>query len=193
MSSGDQLDDPIKFTVPQVTEILRHPVVERMMLRLFKIDVSYDIPYVAGYSQDGTIIYIDRDVPKTFEWAGRQVLTSKFLCDHEHTEKSVIDAIREARERELQRLLILLRMTGPDDQVYYHAHGVATTFEEYDVTTNIGPSGLKFYNDLMVKQVKRAGEESIKRVPAELDMTPYRGNDKEDLRLRVEMHAAMAA
>lgn len=194
MSSGDkQLDDPILFTVPQVTLILRDPTVERFMRRLFKVSYKYDIPYLAGYSQDGTIIYIDRDMPETFEFNGRSVHTSKFLIDHEHMEKSVIDALREAKARELERLLIALRMTGPNDRVYYHAHGVATTFEEYDVTTNLGTSGLKFYNGFMAKQVKRAGSERITSVPSDLDMTAYQGSDKKDLQLRAEMHAAMAA
>ena len=213
MSAGDrQLDDPILFSVQQVTLILRHPSIERYMRRLFKLDNTRDIPYLAGYSQDGKTIYIDRDMPESFEWNGKTVRTDKFLIDHEHMEKSVIDALREAESRELQRLLILLRMTNKNDRVYYHAHGVATTFEEYDVVTNltpsappsmdsaedakrrlaIGQSGLKFYNEFMTKQVKRAGSERIRSVPADLDMLPYEGNDKKDLQLRAEMYAAMA-
>jgi hypothetical protein len=104
------------------------------------------------------------------------------------------DAIeKNGDDKDVQRLLILLRMTAPDDQIYYHAHGVATACELYSVELDHGKSGVKSYNSFMGTQVKRAEDERIRRVPANLDMTPYQGNDQQDVHLRAVMHAAMAA
>ncbi len=65
--------------------------------------------------------------------------------------------------------------------------------EEYAVKLQHGESGLKSYNDFMATQVKRAESERIIRVPRNLDMTPYRGNDRQDVHLRAVMVDAMAA
>jgi hypothetical protein len=34
---------------------------------------QYDIPYIAGYSVDGKTVFIDRHLPRTFNWKGRNV------------------------------------------------------------------------------------------------------------------------
>jgi len=38
-----------------------------VLARAKKIDRGHDIPYVAGYSQNGEKIYIDRHMPKSFK------------------------------------------------------------------------------------------------------------------------------
>ena len=40
--------------------------------------------------------------------------------------QAVIDALHEAKEHDLEVLLSCLRMKSPNDEIYYHAHGVAT-------------------------------------------------------------------
>jgi len=193
MSTGDTRNDPFPFTVAEANKIIQFPTVARFMRRRYKIDKSYDIPYLAGYSLDGETIFIDRDLG-IWTYLGKQWSTDWFLTLHELVEKSIIDAIREeGDDKQRQRLLILLRMTGPDDQIYFHCHGVATAVEEYAVKMQHGESGLKSYNDFMATQVKRAESERIKRVPRVLDTTPYQGNDRQDVHLRAVMHAALAA
>ena len=81
-------------------------------------------------------------------------------------------------------------MKSPKDQIYFHAHGVATCAELYAVEMAFGPAGVAAYNRFMRGQVKRAEDERIKRVPADLDMTPYAGDDAQDRRLRAAMKRA---
>ena len=38
--------------------------------RVKKFDRKHDIPYLAGYSQDGKTIYIDRHMPRSFKYRG---------------------------------------------------------------------------------------------------------------------------
>lgn len=191
MSSGDK-NVPFKFTLEESNRIIQLPQVNRYMQRHAVISArEWDIPYLAGYSQDGTIIYIDRDLEK-WQWLGKPINCDRFLFLHEKVEKAVIDALNELAGRELETLLILLRMLNKNDEVYYHAHGVATQAEEYGVKLQYGASGLVSYNRFMLTQIKRAEDERIRRVPANLDTTPYQGNDAMDVRLRRVMEARMA-
>ncbi len=192
MSAADK-NDPIPFTLPEAKAILAFPLVARIMARTRTINSrDWDIPYLAGYSKDGRTIYIDRSLA---EWTWQRQIrpTKPHLILHEQSEKSIADAIAEAQGRELERLLILLRMAHADDQVYYHCHGVATCIEEYSVTMQYGPDGCDSYNGFMKGQIMRAGDERLRRVPADLDMLPYQGSDRQDVRLRAEMEAKMAA
>ena len=63
------------------------------ILRRKKLDRSYDIPYLAGYSRDARTIYIDRHLPKFFNTRGRRVGIDRFLILHEAVEKSLFDEI----------------------------------------------------------------------------------------------------
>jgi hypothetical protein len=195
MSAGDK-NDPVPFTFEQANTIIRLPLVDRYMRRGYQVNPrDFDIPYLAGYSRTGIspkTIYIDRDLGQ-WSYLSQRIDTDRFLLLHEHVETSLIDAIKENEGLELQRLLILLRMTGPDDQIYYHCHGVATACEEYMVKLQYGASGVASYNRFMLTQIKRAEDERIRRVPSDLDMTPYEGDDPMDVRLRRVMEMRMAA
>ena len=191
MSSGDKGNVPFKYTLAEANKIIQLSQVDRYMRRPATVNSrDWDIPYLAGYSKDGKWIYIDRDLQPWF-WLGNPVTCNRFLFLHEHVEKSIIDALAELQGRELQELLILLRMLTKDDDVYYHAHGVATCAEEYGVHLQYGASGLKSYNRFMETQIKKAEDERIVRVPSDLDMTPYSGTDSQDVRLRRVMEAHM--
>lgn len=193
MSTGDTRNDPFPFTVAEANRIIQFPTVQRMMHRKTVLDRTHDIPYLAGYSIDGGTIFIDRDLAQWI-YAGKPFSTDRFLILHEKVEKALIDALHDNEdEKNRQRLLILLRMANLYDQIYFHCHGVATAVEEYAVKLQHGESGLKSYNDFMATQVKRAESERIIRVPRNLDMTPYRGNDRQDVHLRAVMVDAMAA
>ena len=193
MSAGHHPDDPIQFTLDEANAILKFPLVDRNMRRVYQINSrDCDIPYLAGYSWDGKTIYIDRDLKKWL-YQGTSIDCKRFLLLHEQTEKAIIDAVNNTTGADLQRLLILLRMESPDDKLYLHAHGVATAVEWYAVKIQYGTDGLTMYNRFMATQIKRAEDERLIRVPADLDMTPYQGNDAPTVKLRRVMEARMAA
>lgn len=204
MSAGDK-DNPFPFTfdtadVVRANEILRFPLVEKYRRKFAannKIDFrNYDLPYLAGYSKDWVDqtpeIFGDRDL-KLWPHLGKNVDTKRFLIQHELGEKCVICALEEAGGRELQRLLIPLKMTKRDDELYFHSHGFGTWMEQYAVRLQYGDSGLSAYNIFMNGQVKRAEDERIRRVPWNLDMLPYQGDDPEDTKLRRMMKLRMVA
>jgi hypothetical protein len=47
-------------------------VVVALLRRIHKIDRTYDIPYIAGYSRDGSTVFIDRHMPRSFAYRGRR-------------------------------------------------------------------------------------------------------------------------
>ncbi len=135
------------------------------ILRRVRLDRHHDIPYLAGYSQDGKTIYIDRHLPKTFSFGGKEVAVDRYLILHEIVEKSLID------EAALH---------------YLHAHQIATRAEEAAVRAD----GILWsaYDRFMQRYVKTIGSEQLKRVPADLDLKPYR--DEHDRQLLVDMAVA---
>ena len=62
-------------------------VLKAVVARVKKIDRDHDIPYIAGYSQNGEKIYIDRHMPKSAMLGGKRVQTDRFLIVHEAIEK----------------------------------------------------------------------------------------------------------
>jgi hypothetical protein len=189
MSAGDK-DNPIPFTLPETKAILNLPIVAKQMARRRALnDADWDIPYLAGYSKDGSTIFIDRDLP-LWNYKAQWIDADRFLKIHEDVEKALIDALAQAQDHELQVLLACLRMKSPHDKIYFHCHGVATCAELYAVEMAYGSAGVAAYNRFMKKAVKRAEDERIRRVPASLDLTPYAGNDVQDRRLRAAMKRA---
>jgi hypothetical protein len=189
MSAGDK-DNPDPFTLPETKTILNLPIVAKQMARRRAVNpTDWDIPYLAGYSKDGNTIFIDRDL-SFWNYKGRYIDTDQFLKIHEGVEKAIIDALHEAKDHDLEVLLSCLRMKSPTDEIYFHAHGVATCAELYAVEMAFGAAGVAAYNKFMRGQVKRAEDERIRRVPISLDLTPYSGNDVQDRRLRAAMKRA---
>src|SRR5436305_4168394 len=62
--------------------------------RVRAINRSYDIPYVAGYSTDGSVVFIDRHLPRTFRSLLRTVRVEPFILVHEIVEKALLDELR---------------------------------------------------------------------------------------------------
>src|SRR5690349_5724146 len=81
----------------------------RAVQRRVKVDRTYDVPYLAGYSKDGKTIYIDCDLPKTFAHGKRRWPVHPFLILHESVEKALVDQL---------------------GLVYQHAHQFALRVEE---------------------------------------------------------------
>ena len=193
MSSGDKGNDPFPFTLDKAKAILALPVVAATMKRRYRVeDHQWDIPYLAGYNVYGSIVYIDRDL-KPWPYKARSITCRRFLEVHEHVEKSLIDAIQEGEQDKWVLLRMLRMFQGPDDELYYHCHGVATAIEEHAVRLEFGADGLTSYNAFMKTQIKSAEDKRITRVPASLDMMPYQGSDPMDERLRRVMEEHMVA
>jgi len=188
--SGGDKDNPIPFTLPETKAILNLPIVAKQMARRRTVNpTDWDIPYLAGYSKNGNTIYIDRDL-SFWNYKGQYIDADRFLKLHEEVEKALIDSLTEAKGHDLEVLLSCLRMKSPKDQIYFHCHGVATCAELYAVEMAYGPAGVAAYNRFMRGAVKKAEDERIRRVPGDLDMTPYAGDDVQDRRLRAAMKRA---
>ncbi len=137
------------------------------ILRRIRLDRSYDIPYLAGYSQDGKTIYIDRHLPDTFSYRGRKVPVDRYLILHESVEKTLIDEL---------------------NLHYLHAHQIATRAEEAAVRAD--RILWSAYDRFMQRFVKTIGDESLTRVPTDLDLKPYRDEHDKDLIARMQLAEA---
>jgi hypothetical protein len=120
------------------------------------------LPYLAGYSEDGKTIYIDRHMPKAFKFRGRAIETDRFLILHEEVEKTLIDQL---------------------GLHYLHAHQIATRAEQAAVRA----AGVNWrdYDRFMQTYVKQIGDERLTKVPDDLDTKPYRDEHDNDLLQRM--------
>jgi len=146
-------------------EMLCHAVAE--ILKRVHLDRDHDIPYLAGYSVDRTIIYIDRHLEKHFQdHTGRHHDVDRFLILHEATEKAMIDSW---------------------GLHYQHAHQIALRAEEAAVRA----AGIEWrdYDRFMQQWIKTADSNKVTKVPAQLDLTPYL--DENDGELIKAMQRAM--
>src|SRR6202140_2431525 len=153
-----------KLRIPEwfVSSLMLDRALDAVVRRVKNLDRAHDIPYLAGYSQDGKTIYIDRHMPKLMKFRGREVETGRFLPLPEEVEKTLIDQL------------------GLN---YLHAHQIATRAEEAAVRA----AGVRWrdYDRFMQKYVKRIGDERLKKVPADLDLKPYRDEHDDDLLRRM--------
>jgi hypothetical protein len=149
-----------KLKIPEwfVSSLMMDRTLDAVVRRVKKLDRKHDIPYLAGYSNDGKTIYIDRHMPASFRYAGREVNTDRYLILHEEVEKTLIDQL---------------------GLHYLHAHQIATRAEQAAVRA----AGIRWrdYDRFMQKYVKRIGDERLTKVPADLDLKPYRDEHDDDL------------
>jgi hypothetical protein len=138
----------------------------KTILKKVILNRNYDIPYLAGYSKDGKTIFIDRHMPKSFLHKGRRIKTDRFLILHESVEKALIDKF---------------------DMVYEYAHQIALRSEEAAVRAD--KISWDAYNKFMNQYIKTIGDESLKKVPKNLDTKPY--IDEDDRALLKQMKKAM--
>lgn len=148
-----------------VSALMMDRALDAILRRVKKLDRAHDVPYLAGYSKDGQTIYIDRHLPTSFTFRGRTIEVDRFLILHEEVEKTLIDQL---------------------DLHYLHAHQIATRAEEAAV--NAARVTWKAYDRFMQKYVKAIGDERLQKVPADLDLKPYRDYHDYDLLRRMEQH-----
>ena len=157
-----------KLQLPEwyVSSLMMDRALDAVVRRAKKLDRDHDVPYLAGYSNDGKTIYIDRHMPKVWKYRGREVNTDRYLILHEEVEKTLIDQL---------------------GLHYLHAHQIATRAEQAAVRA----AGISWrdYDRFMQKYVKEIGDEGLTRVPTDLDLKPYR--DEHDDELLKRMAAAV--
>jgi len=153
-----------KLKLPEwyVSNLMMDRALDAILRRVKKLDRKHDIPYLAGYSEDGKTIYIDRHMPPSFKYRRRTIDTDRFLILHEEVEKTLIDQL---------------------GLHYLHAHQIATRAEQAAVRA----AGIDWrdYDRFMQKYVKRIGDERLTRVPDDLDTKPYRDEHDDDLLRRM--------
>jgi hypothetical protein len=159
-----------KLRIPEwyVSSLMLDRALDAILRRVRKLDRRHDVPYLAGYSKDGKTIYIDRHMPRSFRFRGREIATDRYLILHEEVEKTLIDQL---------------------GLHYLHAHQIATRAEQAAVRAD--RIEWRAYDRFMQRYVKRIGDERLVKLPKDLDLKPYRDEHDDDLLRRME--AAMAA
>jgi hypothetical protein len=127
--------------------------------RGFRVSFDYDIPYLGGYSRDGSIIYVDRDTPLEIK-RGKRIYRVRpnglvrGLLVHEHWEKTALDAW---------------------GWKYPNAHGLATHAEN-KYARDVLQLDSDYYEKLWQPIIK-AAEKKLNgadiQLPPDLDRTPY--------------------
>jgi hypothetical protein len=164
------LDREVRTWTENISDAALADVVTALLRRVGKIERRYDIPYIAGYSRDGSTVYIDRHMPRSFAYRGRRVQTDRFLITHEVVEKALLDGLHLH---------------------YLHAHQIALRIEQAAVCA----AGISWreYNRFTKAHEKKIGDERVVRVPSDLDLTPYREeHDLPELRKIIAARAVPA-
>jgi hypothetical protein len=133
---------------------------QAVLTRGFAVSLDYDVPYLGGYSLDGTTIYVDRNTPaeakrgkRLYAVRGPLGLVSGILV-HEHWEKTALMAWSRS---------------------YREAHELATHAEHVHVrdVLNLDPGE---YEEVW-RPIIRIAETKLHRaeimLPPDLDRTPY--------------------
>jgi len=116
-----------------------------------KVNTTYDVPYLAGYNKNGTIIYIDRHLKPYFQNKKKQFNVIDFLLVHEIVEKALIDICRLN---------------------YRRAHHIATHIEHLVVKNH--KINWWHYLKFLKSQIKTINSDKLKRIPPDLDLTSYK-------------------
>ena len=146
-----------------VSHIMLDLAVESILKKI-RLDRTYDIPYLAGYSLDGKTIYIDRHMPESFVYQEHHIKTDRFLILHESVEKTLIDNL---------------------GLHYQFAHQIALRAEQAAVRAdNILWSEYDRFTQLYIKEI---GSEKLQRVPHDLDTKPYRDEHDKELLKRMAL------
>jgi hypothetical protein len=145
-----KLADEVRHNSEDIRDLVLSDVVSALHRRV-KVSHDFDIPYIAGYSKDASTVYIDRHLPRTIRWRGKGVRLEPFLVCHEIVEKTLLDELRLH---------------------YLHAHQIASRIER-DAVREAGLTW-RHYQSVIKGHEKAIDEEQLRRVPGDLDITPYK-------------------
>lgn len=124
------------------------------------VDLTYDVPYTAGYSEDGKTLYVDHTMPRKLD----DINVYKYLLLHEAVEDALIRYAKLA---------------------YLHAHQIALHAER-DAVEADGHSWHD-YNAAVTREVNRIGAKKVYPCcPEKLDLKPY--EDEKDTKTLARMH-----
>lgn len=136
----------------ELSRILADSRVRKRLAAPYRFDFNYDVPYLAGYSVDGKVIYIDRHMPRMIMVQGRGMGVLPGLSRHERLEKALIDSF---------------------GWTYEKSHKFATLYEHRLYKKNkFNPASVEKVYSPYIKADER---EQIKLAPKNLDLTPYAG------------------
>jgi hypothetical protein len=62
------LQRELRHKSEDIHDLVLLDVVKALRRRVRKISHDYDVPYIAGYSEDGKTVFIDRHLPRSFRW-----------------------------------------------------------------------------------------------------------------------------
>jgi hypothetical protein len=161
MSFGDRASHVgARFDVERLyAKALNDPRFQAVLNRGFAVSFDFDIPYLGGYSVDGSKVYIDRDTPPQIS-RGKHVFPVRpqglvqGIVVHEHWEKTALAA------------------WGWD---YARAHELATHAEHLYVRSTLDIED-ELYEALwhpLIKLAERKLKASDVQLPPDLDRTPY--------------------
>ncbi len=125
-------------------------VIERKSVSDVKVDTSFDIKYIGGYSTDGKTVYLDRDFPKTLNINGKEVdCVESIAKHHELTEKWMVG----------------------EGYTYQYAHIIANKIErEYVESLGVDWSE---YDKEVKKYIHQIFSKTLLASPPDLDLAPY--------------------
>jgi hypothetical protein len=86
------LDLEVRHKSEDIDDVVLMDAIKAIGRRVRVVNRNYDIPYIAGYSKDGHIVFIDRDLPKSFSFLGRRYRVEPFLLTHEIVEKALLES-----------------------------------------------------------------------------------------------------
>jgi len=155
-------DTPHGVSRHLIDKYTRDPQLLTLAHRATKIDRDHDLPYLAGYSTDASTIYIDRHLPATLhgevDHRHYSFDPTPFLRIHEGWEKALIDHF---------------------GWKYGPAHQVATKIEHRAVLAHGLPIQVYDGKGSELRHYIKADEhEKLKKVPKDLDLTPYQGDHR---------------
>ncbi len=155
MSAGDHHQGTnAALSSATVDRILKNPEFQRHLHKHNDLNRDYDLPYLGGYSKDGSTTYLDRHLPETIPYSHqgtkREFDPGQFVRLHEEFEKACIDCLGWG---------------------YYHAHHGANGYEKRAVMR----AGMLWtpYSKALEPFIKADEHEKLTKIPSNLDMTPY--------------------
>lgn len=144
----------------RVKEALNDPAVKAKLDRPFTVDHAKDIKYLAGYSNDGGTIFIDKDIPTVLrvrraDGKLARMDPTPYLVWHERVEKALIDS---------------------RNYTYQGAHQIAVGAEHANLEADgFDPAS---YETALAKYRPQILAKPMASLPADLDVTPYKDTGK---------------
>jgi hypothetical protein len=134
-----------------LARLLKDTNIKALMAIEVRIDRTYDLPFLSGYSKNGRTIFIDRHLPERILINDQEIDVVTFLVVHERVESALIAG------------------AGFD---YQDAHEYATAAEH----DHVRAAGIKpyQYEDAIESFIKGHQIEKLLRTPTDLDLSPYK-------------------